>query len=345
VFALGRIARRERSQVINHGRWCLDSSTVMGLLGATPMPPAHLPGSTVHPLLTEWLTWLTKVRKVSPETIRAYLADVRQLMAFVAKTFQTTDPLAITPSMLIAFVDQLTALSASSVNGVLTSMGSLFRWLHATGRAPSNITICLGRPKKSRLLPRFMSEEEINELLRATLGPTPREIRLHAILHVFYATGIRVSELSTITLANLDVTRGNVLVLGKGNAERYCELYRDARAAVRTWLAVRTSFYASRNWAHRDDGWLFINFRDGRRLTQSGVRMAMREWAQRSGFSRRLHPHLMRHSFGTIMDEHGVPLRVLQEMMGHTSIATTQIYTHVTASRRKEVYRRAHPLA
>ena len=298
------------------------------------------------PLLEEWLGWLSAVRHVSPMTVAGYRCDMRALLAFTVEHFALDDVRQLTRTHLQAyFVDIEGRLAPYTRIRKLTSLRSLFRWLHASGHVTANVAQLLGKPKTPRLLPKFLTLEEVLRLLEATRGDSLHAVRVHAIVQLLYATAMRVSELAGIRLADLDVKHGLVLVLGKGRRERYLQIHGQARRALAVWVQRRRAWYASREWQARDEGWLFVNFRDGGRLTAPRIHGFVAQAGKDAGIEKRVHPHLLRHSASTHLLERGMDIRVLQEMLGHASLSTTAIYTHVTQARLAEVYRRSHPLS
>lgn len=260
------------------------------------------------------------------------------------------DPAQLTQEHLLAYFAELAARYAPATRvRKLTSLRSLFRWMHGNGDVVRNPVLLLGKPSVPRRLPRFLTQQEARRLLVAARGSSPADVRLRAILELLYATGMRVSELSTIQLENVDLDGGLVRIMGKGRRERYCLFHAQARRAVRQWVETRAEWYATRvamkprKWAGRDTGWLFINFRDGGRLSTPRIDQFVSELGRKAGFRRKVYPHLLRHSFATHRLENGMDVRVLQELLGHSSLSTTALYAHVTPHLLRRQYEASQP--
>ncbi len=331
------------TEVISPPVRCLDSVVNLGF----PVPPTmpRRKAYPIHPLMLDWLTWLEVVLQVSPTTLTGYRSDTRILVAFLAERCSVHDPRAITLEMLTAYFEDLSErLSGRARLRKLCSLRSLFRWLHASGHVPRNIALLLGRPRQRRRLPRFLTLAEVQQLLATPRGAGLDDVRMRALLHVLYATGMRAAELVSIRLADLDLQHGLVRIVGKGGHERICRMHHTARQAVREWITARAQRYADLQWEQRDKGWLFCNWRDGGRLHYSTLQRAMNTAGRLAGIERPVTAHMIRHSFATHLLERGADIRSVQELLGHRSLSTTAIYTHVSDARLGEIYRAAHPL-
>jgi integrase/recombinase XerD len=201
-------------------------------------------------------------------------------------------------------------------------------------------------PRPPRGLPKALSEAEVGELLQATAPIDPLSRRDRAILELLYGTGIRIGELAASSLSDLDLDAGLLRVLGKGSKERIVPLGRFARAALLQWLGPEGRPHLEpERWARRTDAdAIFLNRRGGR-LSRQGAWLAVRAAGDRVGLGGRLTPHVLRHSCATHMLDHGADIRTVQELLGHASISTTQVYTMVSTERIRRVYRAAHPRA
>lgn len=273
-------------------------------------------------------------------TIAAYRCDMRALLSFTVQHFAMDDVRELRREHLQAyFVDLERRLKPYSRMRKLTSLRSLFRWLQASGHVPANIALLLGKPKTPRTLPKYLTPQEVRALMEAAEGSTLKAVRTRAILRLLYATGIRASELSHARLENLDVQHGLLKVMGKGRRERVVQFFDKARIAIAEWVRQRAEWYAMREWENRDKGWLFVNFRDGGRLTSPRIHAFVAQAGRDAGITRKVHPHLIRHSFATHRLANRVDIRVLQEMLGHTSLSTTAIYAHVEDARMTELWR------
>ncbi|MGB1883037.1 MAG: tyrosine recombinase XerC [Gammaproteobacteria bacterium] len=222
-----------------------------------------------------------------------------------------------------------------SLARVLSALRSLFKYLCANGTLRINPAVGVRPPKGERKLPRVLDVDQMSHLLEQD-ADKPIDVRDRAMWELLYSSGLRVSELVGLDLADLDLEAGQVRVLGKGSKERDVPVGRHALAAVRGWLGIR-----------RDDGdakAMFLNQR-GKRLTARAVQQRLRQWARRYGVDGDVHPHMLRHSFASHMLESSGDLRAVQELLGHANISTTQVYTHLDFQHLAQVYDAAHPRA
>jgi integrase/recombinase XerD len=223
---------------------------------------------------------------------------------------------------------------------------SLHRFLLDEGRLDLDPTGDVGVPRVPVGLPKALTEEEVASLLAAAGGGSPKARRDRAILELLYSTGMRISELTGLSLGDLQLADGTLRALGKGSRQRLVPVGRYARDALEAWLAPggRPAMVPER-WARRTDAEaVFLNTQGGR-LSRQGAWAVVRSYGDRVGLGARLTPHVLRHSCATHMLEHGADIRVVQELLGHASVATTQVYTKVTADRLRAVYEAAHPRA
>jgi integrase/recombinase XerC len=304
-------------------------------MGATRRAPADL-----EEAVERFTGSLRTVRNLSRHSVAAYTTDLLQLGAFLEER-GTADPARVTHLDLRAWLGALreAGRSRATVARKLAAARSLFRWLHREGFVPADAAAALRTPKRERRLPRFLSKEEMARLLAAPAGDGIAEVRDRAILEVLYSSGVRVSELSALDEEDLDLRAGVARVLGKGRRERLAGLGRFAVEAIRAYLAARRRVPAPRR-----AGALFEN-RDGGRLSNRGIQRVVAKRLAEAGLDPRVSPHKIRHSFATHLLDAGADLRSVQELLGHRNLASTQVYTHVTAGRLREVYDRAHPRA
>jgi len=222
----------------------------------------------------------------------------------------------------------------------LAAIRVFFRFLYANRFVPSNVAETIDRPKKFRALPKSLTMAEVDKLLQPPATDDPPALRDHAILEVLYASGLRVSELASLRLENVHFDTGFLRVIGKGNKERIVPIGREAMGRLRVYLdRVRPALVKPHTPAM-----LFLSDR-GRALQRSRIRLIVNRCAKRAGIAKSVHPHMLRHSFATHLLENGADLRVIQEMLGHADISTTQVYTHVDSQRLKGVHFRFHPRA
>ena len=237
-------------------------------------------------------------------------------------------------------------LAPASVARALVSVRSLHRFLVLEGSSPSDPTSNLRPPPVPQGLPKALREEEVGSLLAAVTGEGPAPRRDRAVLELLYGTGMRISELTGLSLPDVAMDEQLVRVLGKGNKERLVPLGRYARQALDAWLGPggRQAMVNLKGVRRADSAALFLNSRGGR-LTRQGAWGIVRHYGQRVGLEGKLTPHVLRHSCATHMLDHGADIRVVQELLGHASIATTQVYTKVSSDRLRAVYDSAHPRA
>jgi integrase/recombinase XerD len=230
-------------------------------------------------------------------------------------------------------------IAAASLRVELVALKIFFRWLAARGLREGDPAEPVLPPRVEMRLPDTLNELEIGTLLESVQGSEPLDIRDRAILELFYASGLRISEVTSARLENLSLEEGWIRITGKGNKTRLVPVGGAARETVRRWLeAARPKLVKPKTQA-----FLFLN-RNGGKLTTARVWQIVKERAKLAGLDpAKVHPHLLRHSFATHLLGNGADLRVIQEMLGHADISTTQIYTHVDQQRLKETHRRFHP--
>ncbi len=309
-------------------------------------PVADADGRHIGRALDEFLSWLVVERGRSLNTVAAYRRDLLRYAAHLAG--RGTTVVSATPDDVLGFVAALRAggLAAASVARALAAARQFHRFCVDEGIRPDDPTALVESPRVPNGLPRPLNEEEVERLLAAVTGVDPIARRDRAILELLYATGMRVSELCGLSLGDLDLDDTMVRVFGKGAKERIVPFGAPAYRALGDWLSAdgRGALIPTR-WARRGDAEALFLGRRGARLGRQHVWMILRGYGERCGLADRLSPHVLRHSCATHLLDHGADLRIVQEMLGHASIATTQIYTRVSQERLWEVYRRAHPRA
>jgi integrase/recombinase XerD len=294
----------------------------------------------------EFLSWLAVERGRAANTITAYRRDLASYEEFLqGRALAVAE---VTESVVEDYVAFLRAAGRkpSSVARALVSVRSLHRFCVDEGAATSDPTGDVGAPRVPQGLPKALSEEEVERLLGAVVGEDAVARRDRAILELLYAAGLRISELVGLSLGDLDLDAGVLRAFGKGSKERVVPVGRLARAAILAWLdrGGRDAMAPAR-WARRGDAdAVFLNQRGGR-LSRQGAWGVVRGYGDKVGLGERLTPHVLRHSCATHMLDHGADIRVVQELLGHASIATTQVYTRVSTERLRQVYEEAHPRA
>jgi integrase/recombinase XerC len=223
----------------------------------------------------------------------------------------------------------------------VAALRSWCRFLCRQGTLTENPADGLRAPRQDKKLPHFLSKADIGQLLAAPSSDEPFGARDRAILETLYSAGLRVSELTGLSLDDIDLDSGFVTVRGKGKRERLGLLGSDALTALRQWLVIRAAITAARPRAQTA---IFLN-KNGGRLTSRSVGRLLEKYLARAGLDPRTSPHTLRHSFATHLLDNGADIRGVQELLGHRSLATTQIYTHVTTTRLRESYDKAHPRA
>lgn len=292
----------------------------------------------------EYLSWLVSEKGRSPNTVSAYRRDLGAYCGWLGgRTLAQVDPATIE-----SYVGVLRASgkAPSSVARALVAVRSLHRFLAEEGDLAVDPGSAVEAPRVPRGLPKALSEEEVGMLLDAVVGHGPAARRDRAILEVLYGTGVRISELVGLSLGDLDVEGGSMRAFGKGSKERVVPLVGMARSALLDWLSPsgRGALEPER-WARRGDAEaVFLNARGGR-LSRQGAWGIVRRHGDRVGLGARLTPHVLRHSCATHLLDHGADIRVVQELLGHASISTTQLYTLVSTERLRAGWEAAHPRA
>ncbi|MET0146159.1 MAG: site-specific tyrosine recombinase XerD [Ilumatobacteraceae bacterium] len=293
----------------------------------------------------EFLAWLVAERGRAPNTIAAYRRDLTGYTRWL--TANGTDLGSVDTATLVEFVaERRTAGAPASVARQLAAVRTLHRHLVIEGERADDPTADLEGVRVPAGLPKPLSEADVTSLLDAVAGHEPVDVRDRALLELLYATGARISEACGLSMGDIDFDSRLVRLFGKGSKERIVPFGRSAAAALDEWFApggrVRL---APVQWRRRDDAEaVFLNRRGGR-LTRQAAWAVVKRYGERAGLRGELSPHVLRHSCATHLLDHGADLRVVQELLGHASISTTQVYTKVSQERLFEVYRAAHPRA
>jgi integrase/recombinase XerD len=299
----------------------------------------------------ELLSWLAVEKGRSHNTLAAYRRDLVAYESWLRSQGlgpATMQDGSVDEGTVARYVAHLRAagLAPASVARAMVAIRSLHRFLVVEGPAQADPAGALRPPPVPQGLPKALSEEEVGSLLAAVTGDGPAPRRDRAVLEVLYATGMRISELTGLSVADATTDEQLVRVLGKGNKERLVPLGRYARHALDAWLGPggRPVLANGKGARRADAAALFLNLRGGR-LSRQGAWGIVRQYGRRTGLDGKLTPHVLRHSCATHMLDHGADIRVVQELLGHASIATTQIYTKVSSERLRTVYDAAHPRA
>lgn len=294
----------------------------------------------------EFLSWLAVERGRSENTLAAYRRDLVTYVEFVhGRGAALGDVSEALVQDYLAFL-RAAGRAPASVARALVSVRSLHRFLLDEGYAGSDPATEVAAGRVPQGLPKALSEEEVERLLGAVVGEDAVARRDRAILEVLYGTGLRISELVGLSLTDVALDDGLVRAFGKGSKERVVPVGRLARDALQAWLSTSgRGALAPERWARRGDAEaVFLNARGGR-LSRQGAWGIVRRYGDRVGLGGRLTPHVLRHSCATHMLDRGADIRAVQELLGHASISTTQVYTRVSTERLRRVYEEAHPRA
>lgn len=291
-------------------------------------------------LLDKYMVWLRNERQKSPATLRAYRADLQAFSAWLDESGRGVTQ--VSRLQLRRYLVELEeqGLKKTSVQRKLASLRGLFGWLQQEGHIDKDPAKLIKGPKAEKRVPRFLTSVEVDQLLAQPFDDSPQGRRDQAILETLYSTGCRVSECATMDLAALDLDEGIVRVIGKGQKERLAMLGTQAMHAIAAWLPARKEIL--RNTKRLDDGSLWLN-RTGRKLSARWIFETVVARAKKADLQTRLTPHGLRHSFATHLLDRGADLRTVQELLGHARLVTTEIYTHVSIGRLRDVYDQAHP--
>ncbi len=306
--------------------------------------PRDTPAQPVAPEVRDLLGWLAAERGRSPNTIAAYKRDLAAWSAHLAAT-GTRIPAARSED-LTAWIAALRAAgrAPASVRRGVVAVRALYRFLVEDGALAVDPVRDVEVPGVPRGLPKALTEAEVELLLGSIEGGAATDRRDRAMLEVLYGTGIRISELVGLSLGDLDLQERSMRVMGKGRKERIVPLGRLAHAALVEWLepAGRPSMVPDRRQQRSDEAALLLN-RGGGRLSRQGAWAVVQRRGSAVGLGAKLSPHVLRHSCATHLLDHGADIRVVQELLGHASLSTTQVYTGVSHARLRDAYARAHP--
>lgn len=284
--------------------------------------------------ITEYLTYLEKERRLSQKTVESYARDIKLLSNEFSFCFES-----LATHEIRKFIGKLHAKGqgGSTLSRALSAWRSFFNFLIERKGYKNNPCIGIKAPKKELTLPKALSPDEIHRLLDM---PTKGEasLRDHAMFELCYSSGLRLSELSSVTLENLDLNGGTVRVTGKGNKTRVIPVGQKAIFAINRWIDIRL------NINKPISGILFPN-KNGGQTSPRTIQHRLSQWTKKQGLGQNVNPHMLRHSFATHLLQSSSDLRAVQEMLGHASISTTQVYTHLDWQHLAKVYDQTHPRA
>ena len=290
-------------------------------------------------LLSDFLAQLTIEKRASQYTVKSYKRDLNCLSTYCeSKSISLWTDLKQTNIRSYMASRHRQGLSSTSLQRELSAIRSFFNFLLKNQLTDNNPVQYIKAPKKPRKLPKTLDVDQIKSLLEAGTNSTI-EIRDLAMFELFYSSGIRLSELAQLNLTDIDLTDKSLIVRsGKGGKSRMLPIGSKAVVAINTWLEHRIKSATSTETA------LFISTR-GTRLGQRSIELRLKQWCKKKGIAEHIHPHMLRHSFATHLLESSQDLRAVQELLGHSNISTTQIYTHLDFQHLADVYDRAHPRA
>ncbi|MDD5556493.1 MAG: tyrosine recombinase XerC [bacterium] len=295
----------------------------------------------MDPLVERYLSHLRAERNASPHTLTNYRRDIDRFGRFLLPRAGAAEPpwKAADRSLIRQYLAELNraSLSRASVARAVSALRSFYRFMVREGALAANPFLGVTGPRREKTLPRFLDVPTARRLMEAAAGDDLLTLRDRAILETLYSTGMRVGELVSLNVGDMDLLGEVLRVRGKGNKDRLAPIGREAVRALAAYFRVRGAAAGRRAPA-------FVN-RDGGRLTALSVRAVVGKYVRKAAIEGKVSPHSLRHSFATHLLDAGADLRAVQELLGHSSLSTTQVYTHVTAERMKRVYEKAHPRA
>ena len=288
--------------------------------------------------LEDFKIYLKSEKNFSSHTIRAYCADVYTFLLWIGEL----NPLEIDPkkfSEYLYFIQQIN-YSKTTIARKIASIRAFYKFLYQEELIEYNPIDNIPSPKQNKKLPDFLYEDEVENILRGIKIDTPAGYRNRIILELLWVTGMRISELSGLNYENLNLEQNEIRVFGKGSKERIVLLPDKTKEGLINYIENVSDLICKKE--HLPDSPLFINY-NGFRLQNQSIRKALKQAVSSIQLTKHVTPHVFRHSFATKLLEHGADLRIVQELLGHASIKNTQIYTHVSIQRLKDVYNIAHP--
>ena len=292
-------------------------------------------------VFNKYVNYLGVERNVSPYTVRNYTTDLSGFFNFL-KTKEISSLKEVDRHVLRDYLSYLMeqGIVKASIARKLSAIRSFYRYLLREKIISTNPVATTSSPKLDKRLPSFLTPEETVRLLEAPDLSTPQGLRDRALMELLYASGLRVSELVNLDVGQVNFDTNEIRVWGKGSKERMVLMGKPAAAALTAYLSQGRP----RLLGEKRNSALFVN-RYGGRLIERRVQRILEKYTNIAGISKRVHPHMLRHTFATHLLDGGADLRVVQELLGHANLSSTQIYTHVTKSQAKKVYLAAHPMA
>ncbi len=289
-------------------------------------------------LIQQFIEYLLIERGLSYNTIISYQRDLKDFVGFIEKSPKNVSILEVDHQHIIKYLTYLSekGLATSTMDRRMDALRTFYKFMVMERYIKSSPAEIVEYIRSWNKLPTVLSVSEVQSLLDKPDTSNPLGLRDKAILELMYASGLRVSEVVELTIDDINLDIGYIRCLGKGNKERVVPVGSKALEAIRNYLK------SSRPLLNPKGEWLFVNYK-GNRLTRDGIRRIIQDMAKKAGIKKQISPHTLRHCFATHLLERGADLRSLQEMLGHTSISTTQLYTHINSERLKEIHSKFHP--
>jgi integrase/recombinase XerD len=290
-------------------------------------------------LLKEYEYYLKITKGLASNTIKSYKTDLEEYINFLVKNYSIKDPDTISKEHIRNFITRLKRKdnSAASVSRKISAIRSFHKYLLLEKLTSHNVALGISLPKKEKKLPVVLSIDEVDALMIAADGDEPLELRNKAMLELLYGSGLRVTELLDLRVSHLHLNMGFVDIIGKGNKERIVPIGEEAHYAIKRYIDK------GRPHLKKVPGdILFVNSR-GASISRVGFYKTLKKLALKAGIMKNISPHTLRHSFASHLLENGVDLRMVQELLGHEDIATTQIYTHISKQQLQNIYETYHP--
>lgn len=284
-------------------------------------------------LIDDFENYLMFEKKYSQNTVNSYKEDLKKMDKALKKDFRVLN----NKDIQNYIQNDLKDLNASSVSRTISTLKSLYKYLKINGQIKTNPVSNINTPKKAQKLPKVLSEDEVNNLLDINLK-TDFDYRNKTMLELMYSSGLRVSELINLTLNDIDTKSAIVRVFGKGSKERVIPLDEYACEALDNYIL----YHRYNLFKHGENNYLFLN-NHGEKMTRQGFFKILQKLAKEKNIKTSFSPHTLRHSFATHLLKHGADLRSIQELLGHSDISSTQIYTHITNERLQNNYKEFHP--
>ncbi len=290
-------------------------------------------------LLKEYEYYLKITKGLSTNSINSYISDLVEYVEFLIKNYGIKDPDKITKQHIRNFIARLKRKHdiASTISRKMSAIRSFHKYLLLEKIVYNNVTLGISLPKKEQRLPQILSVEEVDALMNAADGDKPLQLRNRAMLELLYGSGLRITELINIRLGDLHLNMGFLNILGKGNKERIVPIGEEGRYALKKYLDK------GRPLLKKISGDIVFVNNSGSSISRVGFYKTLKKLTIMAGITKDVSPHTLRHSFASHLLENGVNLRMVQELLGHEDISTTQVYTHISKKHLKEVYEEFHP--